>query len=224
MKVKGVIDSLNFSSGNLEVLFKNSENYSIEPVKSIGVFEPKLWLENFNKPLTKNIVEAKILNTYAGLTLPIKRYSVSQTKQTLEFAGLHGYNDKSKYLSELLKEIWEHIQEEKITRLDVAIDFKGKIPLKVIKKLCKDREPFKFWNTIYYKTKKEKRTNTTLNIKTYNKSRRINNLTQEVQRLEFSFQGQYLQNMTIKDLDKAFQKMEKTIKKFSGLDVLVLVL
>ncbi len=224
MKVKGVIDSLNFSSGNLEALFKNEENYSIEAVKSIGVFEPKLWKEIFNKPLTKNIVEAKILHTTTGLTLPIKRFSVSQTKQTIEFAGLHGYNDKSKHLSELLKEIWEHIQDERITRLDVAIDFKGMIPLRVIKKLCKDREPFRFWNTTYYKTKKEKRTNTRLNIKTYNKSRRINNLTEEVERLEFSFTSQYLQNITIKNLDKAFQKMEKTIKRISDLDVEILYL
>ena len=56
MKLKGVIDSFNFSSSQMESYFKNDENYSIEVVKSIGVFEPDRWVQEFKKPLTRNIV------------------------------------------------------------------------------------------------------------------------------------------------------------------------
>ncbi len=217
MKVRGIIDSLNFCSTHLEDLFCN-EDYIIETVKGIGVFEPKIWLETFKKPLTKNIIEAKILHTCDGLTLPIKRYSVRQDKQTLEFAGLHGYNDKSKLLSELLSDLLEHIQEEQIVRLDVAIDFKGKIPNRVIKKLCEDREAFRFWNTTYYKSKSEKKSNNRLNIKTYSKSNK-EKLNEQIERLEFSFLSSYLQKIQVKDIEKSFTKMAKTIKRFSGLDV-----
>jgi len=208
---------MNFSSEHLEAYFIN-DDYIIETVKSIGVFNPDAWLEAFKKSLTKNIVEAKILHTSTGLTLPIKRHSRNQTKQTLEFAGLHGYNEKSKLLSELLSSLLVHIQNEQVTRLDVAIDFKGKIPNRVIKKLCEDREPFRFWNTTYYKSKSEKKQNNRLNIKTYNKSL-TKNETQNIYRLEFSFLSSYLQKIQVKDIEKSFIKMAKTIKRFSGLDI-----
>jgi hypothetical protein len=213
----GVIDSINFSSRNLEDLF-NSNDYIIESVKSIGVFNPKRWREIFKKPLTRNIIEAKILHTSTGLELPIKRYSRSQAKQVIEFAGLHGYNDKSKLLSELLKGLLEHIKDEQVVRIDIAIDFKGKIPNRVIKKLCEEREPFRFWNTTYYKSKSEKKSNNRLNIKTYSKSNK-EKLSTEVQRLEFSFLSSYLCKVQVKDIKKTFVKMSKTIKRFSGIDV-----
>jgi len=222
VRAKGVIDSLNFSSRNLEQLFCN-EDYIIEEVKSIGTFEPTRWVEVFKSKLTRNIVEAKILHTSMGLMLPIKRHSTSQDKQTLEFAGLQGYNDKSTLLSELLLSLKSHIQDEVITRLDVAIDFKGKIPNRVIKKLCEDREPFRYWNTTYYKSKSEKKSNNRLNIKTYNKSL-TKNETQNIYRLEFSFLSSYLQKIQVKDIEKSFIKMAKTIKRFSGLDVKILYL
>lgn len=217
MKFKGVIDSMNFSSDNLEAYFSN-DDYIIETVKSISVFEPQRWKEELKKPLSKNIVEAKLLHTSNGLILPIKRYSRSQTKQTLEFAGLHGYNEKSELLSALLSSLMEHIRNEQVTRLDVAIDFRGKIQNKVIKKLCADREPFRFWNTTYYKSQSEKKSNNRLNIKTYSKSNK-EKLSEEIQRLEFSFLSSYLQKILVKDIEKSFLKMEKTIKRFSGLDV-----
>jgi len=217
VRVKGEYDSLNFSSSNLEQLFCN-EDYIIEEVKSIGVFEPTRWVEVFKSKLTRNIVEAKILHTSTGLMLPIKRYSTSQDKQTLEFAGLKGYNDKSTLLSELLLSLKSHIQDEVITRLDIAIDFKGKIPNRVIKKLCEDREPYRYWNTTYYKSKSEKKSNNRLNIKTYNKSKTKND-SHNIQRLEFSFLSSYLQKVQVKDIEKSYTKMAKTIKRFSGLDV-----
>jgi len=218
MKLKGVIDSFNFSSEHLEVYFRREENYSIEAVKSIGVFEPKRWIQEFKKPLTRNIVEAKILHTSMGLTLPLKRYSRNQNMQVIEFAGLQGYNERSRLLSELLSDLMEHIQDEHIVRLDVAIDFKGNIPNRVIKQLCKDREPFKYKGTTYYKSKSEKKQNNRLNIKTYSKSRK-EKLGKEINRLEFSFLSSYLQKTQVKDIEKSFKKMEKTIKRFSGLEV-----
>jgi len=215
---RGVIDSLNFNSENLEALFNDDENYIIETVKSIGVFEPKRWREVFKKALTRNLIEAKILHTAAGLMLPIKRYSRSSKKQVLEFAGLQGYNDKSKLLSELLSSLLEHIQDKQLVRVDVAIDFKGNIPNRVIKKLCEDREPFRYFNTTYYKSKSEKKSNNRLNIKTYSKSNK-EKLDEHIQRLEFSFLSSYLQKVQVKNLEKSFKKMEKTIKRFSGINV-----
>jgi len=211
------IDSMNFSSKNLEAYFIN-DDYIIEPIKSIGVFNPKVWLEAFNKPLTQNLVEAKIIHTSTGLEIPLKRYSRSPQTQVIEFAGLHGYNEKSKLLSDVLQGLKSQIQDEIITRLDVAIDFKGKIPNKVIKKLCKDREPFRFMNTTYYKSKSEKKQNYYMNIKTYNKSLTKND-TQNIHRLEFVFMRDYLKKIQVKDIKKSFKRMAKSIKKFSGLEV-----
>jgi len=217
VKLKGVIDSLNFAGKNLEDYFKN-DNYSIQAVKSISIFEPDIWLDAFKKPLTKNIVEAKILHTSTGLQIPLKRNSRSPQMQVIEFAGLHSYNEKSKLLSEELQSLKSQIQDEIITRLDVAIDFKGKIPNKVIKKLCKDREPFRFMNTTYYKSKSEKKQNYYMNIKTYNKSLTKND-TQNIHRLEFVFMRDYLKKIQVKDIEKSFKRMAKSIKKFSGLEV-----
>ena len=218
MKLKGVIDSLNFSSSQMESYFLNDENYSIETVKSIGVFEPDRWVQEFKKPLTRNITEAKILHTSTGLILPIKRHSRSQKMQVIEFAGLHAYTEKSTLLRELLSDLMELIQNEDIVRLDVAIDFEGKIPNRVIKQLCKDREPFRFLNTTYYKSKSEKKQNNRLNIKTYSKSNK-EKLGEEINRLEFVFLRDYLKKLQVKDIEKSFKKMEKTIKRFSGLEV-----
>jgi len=211
------IDSLNFTSGDLEVLFCD-DNYSIEVVKSVGIFEPNRWVEAFKKPLSRNIIEAKILHTSTGLELPIKRFSTAKDKQTLELAGLHSYNEKSQLLKELLQSLKSQIQDEVITRLDVAIDFKGKIPNKVIKKLCEDRKPFRFMNTTYYKSKREKKQNYYMNIKTYSKSNK-EKLSEEINRLEFVFMRDYLKKLQVKDIKKSFKRMEKSIKKFSGLEV-----
>jgi len=216
-KFKGVIDSVNFSGCNLEKYFIN-DDFSIIEVKSIGVFNPDLWKKEFKKSLTRNVIEAKILYTNMGLALPIKRYSRSPKMQVVEFAGINAYTEKSELLSELLHSLTEHIQDEIISRLDVAIDFKGKIPNRVIKKLCEDREPFRFWNTTYYKSKSEKKQNNRLNIKTYSKSNK-EKLGEEINRLEFVFLRDYLKKLQVKDIEKSFKKMEKTIKRFSGLEV-----
>lgn len=213
---------MNFSSEHLESLFIG-DDYKIIPVKGVGIFEPKLWLCTFKKSLTRNIIEAKIVYTSMGLTLPIKRYAASPLKQTVEFAGLHAYNEKSRILKELLESVLKDAQEESISRIDVAIDFKGKVPSKVIKALSRSRTPFKWINTTYNKSPKEKSTNNTLDIKIYNKTLK-ENLDYELERLEFAFKGQYFNKMQVKEIDKAYKKMQKSIKRFSGLEAEILPL
>ena len=105
MRVKrAVIDSLNLSSGSVEDIYNDEKYFSIITVKSIGVHEPDLWKKEFGKLPARNIVEAKILYTNIGLAIPLKRYAVSPQMQTIEFAGLHGYNERSKWLTMLLRE------------------------------------------------------------------------------------------------------------------------
>jgi hypothetical protein len=219
MQVKGVIDSINFGSESFEYLF-NKEDYIIETVKDLAIFNPKRWSETFGKALTKNIIEAKIIHTSMGLVIPLKRYAVKPQRQIIEFTGLYGYNDKSKLLRQLLQELLEQLKNSYIVRIDIAIDFKGKVPNKIIKSLCKHREAFNpnGWNTTYYKTKTEKKTNATIDIKKYNKAKKAN-LSYELDRLEFVFKGQYLNKLQYKDVSKIFKKMKKSIKKFSGISI-----
>lgn len=218
MKIIGRIDSISLRSESFEEMFA-SEDYIIVVVKSVGVFEPKLWREAFKKPLTKSIVEAKILHTSTGLTIALKRFSRSPTKQTLDVAGLCGYDDKSKLLNDFLKTHFFEFMECEIKRVDVCIDF-VKVPNRIIKKLCENREVFRYHNTTYYKTKSENKTNPTLDIKRYDKQKEAK-LPRPMERLEFCFKGSYFpKGMKLKDLDKKFlSKMEKSIKRFSGLDV-----
>ena len=68
---------MNLANFSFEHIF-NNENYQIEPIKTVGTFEPKRWLETFGKSLTRNITEAKILHSNTGLELPLKRYSISK--------------------------------------------------------------------------------------------------------------------------------------------------
>ena len=216
MKKKAKVDSMNFCSSSFEYIF-DSDEYKIVTVKGIGFFNPKLWLETFSKSLTKNIIEAKIIFTSMGLTIPLKRYASSPRKQTIEFAGLHGYNEESKLLKQLLIELLPMIQDSIIKRIDVCLDYE-RVPNKVIKRLCINRKPFQYKNTTYYKTAKEKKVNSTMDIKRYNKQIQAK-LDYPLHRLEFAFKGRYFNNMKLKQLDKeTYKKMEKSILKFSGID------
>ena len=105
-----------------------------------------------------------------GLTVALKRYNRSPTKQTLDIAGLQGYDEKSELLKEFLKSHFLEFMECEIKRIDICFDF-VKVPNRIIKKLCEKREPFKFINTTYYKTAKELKTNDTLDIKRYDKQK-----------------------------------------------------
>ncbi len=212
-------DSLNLSDTQMESIFiHNNEDYSIQTVKSKSVFNPKVWRETFGKSLTKNITEAKIIHTYLGLQLPLKTFSVTPRSQTVEFAGLQGYNERSRLLVQTLRELEGQLLFTRVTRIDIALDYEGKIPKTIIKALSKHREPFKWLNTIYWKTAKEKKTNSYLDIKIYDKSLK-ENLDYPLKRLEFVFKGKYFNGLLFKDIETAYKKMGKSIKKATGLSV-----
>lgn len=88
----------------------------------------------------------------------------------------------------------------------------------IVKTLSKHREPFKYHNTTYYKTAKEKKTNQKMDIKIYNKQIQAE-LDHPLHRLEFVFKGSYFKKLLLRDIEKAYQMMEKSIKKATGLSV-----
>ena len=215
------IDSLNLSSGTMESIFIYHSDYTIEPVKTKSVFNPKVWSESFSKSLTRNITEAKIIHTYLGLKLPLKTFSVTPFSQTVEFAGLHGYNERSQLLVQTLRELEGQLQYTRVMRIDIAIDFKSKIPKSITKVLSKHRKPFiddRYPNTTYYKTAKEKKVNRVMDIKIYNKRIQAN-LDYPLYRLEFCFKSEYLKKLQFRDVETLYKKMEKSIKKATGLSV-----
>ncbi len=218
MRFKKVnVDSLNLGDEHFISLFIGNEDYSIETVKSQSEFKPKVWKDTFNKSLTRNIVRACIIHTYLGLTLPLKTQSRSKKMQVLELAGLHGYNERSKLLKVHLKELWSQLQHTRLIRIDIAIDWE-KIPYKVFKALKSNREPFKWFNSTYFKTAKEGKKNYYINVVAYDKAKK-EKLSEPMERLEFSFNGAFFKDMYLKDLPKAIEKMEKSIKKKIGVTV-----
>ena len=202
----------------MEGIFIHHEDYIIEAVKTRSIFHPKEWSKTFGKALTKNIIEAKIVHTYLGLKIALKTFAVTPKSQTLEFAGLHGYNERSRLLMLTLRELWSSLQHTRVMRIDIAIDFKCKIPKSIIKALSKHREPFKYGNTTYYKTAKEKKNNQKMDIKIYNKQIQAK-LDYPLYRLEFVFKSSYFKKLLLKDIETAYKKMEKSIKKATGLSV-----
>ena len=215
---RAIIDSLNLSDRHLEAMFIYNEDFIIEAIKSKGMFEPRKWSETFGKSLKQNIIEAKIIHTYLGLTLPLKTFAVSPKSQTLEFAGLHGYNERSRLLVQTLRELKSQLDYTRVTRIDIAIDYEGNIPHSIIKALTRTRKPLPFGNTTYYKTAKEKKTNRVMDIKIYNKAHKAK-LDYPLMRLEFVFKTEYLKKLLLVDMGTAITKMEKTIKRATGLSV-----
>ena len=215
---KAKIDSLNLSGGHLEAMFIYDDDFIIESVKSKGKFVPEVWSRTFGRALTKNIVDAKVVHSHLGLTLPLKTYAVTPKSQTVEFAGLHGYNERSQLLRQTLLGLKSQLVHTLVTRLDVAIDYEGNIPQSIIRVLSRTREPFRYGNTTYYKTAKEKKTNQKMDIKIYNKAHKAN-LNYPLTRLEFVFKSRYLNKVLLQDIDSAILKMEKSIKKATGLCV-----
>lgn len=218
MRVKRVnIDSLHISDKYLVSMFEYNEKFKLETVKSKRVFDPAMWFSTFGKSLTRNIVHADIVHTHLGLTLALKTFSRSQEVQVLEFAGLHGYSERSKLLNVHLQELWSRLLHTKLTRIDIALDWE-KIPNKIFKALMANREPFKWKNSTYFKTAKEKKKNYYINIVAYDKTIK-DKFDYQMERLEFSFSGAFLKDMYLKDLPKVIKKIEKAIKKKIGVTV-----
>lgn len=226
MRVKRAeIDSLNLSGNHLESMFIYNKDYSIETVKSKVVFENEVWRKTFGKCLKRHIVEAKIIHMYRGISLPLKIFAVSPLSQTLEFAGLHGYNNRSEELVIAFNELKSQLQYTRVTRMDIAIDYEGNIPKRIRKALSKARKPFvpkRYPHMTYYKTTREMenkhKSNPYLDIKVYDKSSK-ENLDYPLERLEFVFKGRYFCGLLLKDLDIIIAKMEKSIKSLTGVTV-----
>ena len=226
MKAVGVIDSICFRTSKVEALFNNDENYNIQTVKSIGIYEKSLWLQTFGKNLPNNIIEAKIIHTIEGLNIPLKRYARTPKYQMIEFAGLYGYNEASQFLQKELRKFMELslLSDEvtEISRIDIALDFESKEKYnQVIRaiKQKKERVPFKVLNSTYLKTDKEGKKNYRINIVAYPKHIK-DSLDFKVYRIEFSFGSMYFRKKhTIQELQKVYEKVAKTIKRFTGLEV-----
>lgn len=222
---KAKCDSINLADEHMVALLEAHTSFKLETIKSMSVFNPKVWKQTFKKTLTRNIVVADIVHTYLGLTLPLKTFSCSQRVQVLEFAGLHSYTERSELLRVHLKELWEQLQHTRITRIDIALDWE-KIPYKVLKALRANREPFKWLNSTYFKTEKEKKKNYYINVVAYDKALK-ENLLEPMERLEFSFGSSFFKyqkneetkTYCLKDLPKVCEKMEKAIKKKIGISV-----
>jgi len=218
--MKAKIDSLNLSLENhtvKEILDGNKDKLLLETVKDIGIFNPLRWSETFGKSLTKNIKRAYILYSFIGVAIPIKSYSRSQNREVIEFAGLQGYNERGELLKELFRDIYPLLEAHQIQRCDICIDFE-KIPNGLLKNLSENRIPYKFKNTIYFKTQSEKKINNYFDVKMYEKSKK-EKLPSILHRLEFCFKGDYLKKTKLKDIATLFAKMEKTIKEVSGLKI-----
>ncbi|MDD2399807.1 MAG: hypothetical protein PHR75_04290 [Sulfurovum sp.] len=199
-------------------MFIYHEDYSVEVVKSKSVFEPSRWRDAFGRKLTQNIIDARIVHTYLGVKLPLKTFAATPNRQTLEFAGLHGYNEHSRLLVQTLNELKSQSAFTLVTRVDIAIDYKGMIPKKIIKKLSQTRKPKQVRHTTYWKTIKEGKTNRMMDIKIYSKKEK-EKLDYPLMRLEFVFKSEYLKKLYFKDLETVFKKMEKSIKRATGLNV-----
>ena len=217
---RAVIDSLNLASPLLESIFIHSEDYTLQMVKRAGKYEPKEWLSTFGSPMKQNVIRAQIVHTHRGLCLPLKTFANMPQSQTLEFAGLRGYNDRSEQMRETLAELESRLQSAKVTRIDIAVDFRGKIPKGIIKSISGHREPFRWHNTAYFKTAKEKKVNGWLDIKIYDKQKQAN-LDYPMTRLEFCFKSGYFKDLEYRNIETVFPKMEKTIKKMAGLTVCI---
>ena len=207
--MRGYIDSIAFEIDN-SILAK------LELIGVVTVAKNSLILDNelinefieykATKSHSKQLLELRNLYKYLAIfeTQTGLKYKIMQHKRakniTIIFRGLKQYNEISKLMRYDLKEFLEHFKEDiQISRLDVAFDNKEAFNTTQIAKNSK-RNICKRWNTIYFKTAREKRVNQYLNIKHYYKTQI------KLYRLEFVFCKKYFTKK------EPFELMEKTIK------------
>ena len=167
------------------------------------------------KSHSKQLLELRNLYQYLAIfeTQTGLRYKLQQHKRakniTIIFRGLKQYNEISELMRYDLKEFLEHFKEDiQIVRLDVAFDNKEAFNIMQIAKNSK-RNICKRWNTIYFKTAKEKRVNRHLNIKHYFK-KEVN-----LYRLEFVFFKRYFTGKNpLATIEKAIKNIVKKPFKF----------
>ena len=207
--MRGYIDSIAFEIDN-SILAK------LELIGVVTVAKNNLILDNellnefieyrATKSHSKQLLELRNLYKYLAIfeTQTGLKYKIVQHKRakniTITFQGLKQHNEISELMRYDLKEFLEHFKEDiRIVRLDIAFDSGEAFNITQIAKNSK-RNICKRWNTIYFKTAREKRVNQYLNIKHYFK-REI-----KLYRLEFVFCKKYFTKK------EPFELMEKTIK------------
>lgn len=213
---KAHIDSINLMSTSFEDLFKG-DDYFIEVLKARGVFSPTRYKAEFGQSLKKNLSEVKVIHTSKGLSIPLKRLANNNQMQVIEFAGLSGYLERSQLLQEFFKNVSVEMKDTLISRIDVCLDY-SRIPSSAIKNLKENRNPFKFKNSTYYKSKSEMKVNPYYDVKIYNHSLK-NGLKSKVKRIEFCFKKSFIGDVMLKDIESIYPKMEKAIFKASELSV-----
>ena len=207
--MRGYIDSIAFEIDN-SILAK------LELIGVVTVAKNSLILDN---ELINEFIEYKATKSHSKQLLELRnlykylaifemqtglKYKLMQHKRakrvTITFQGLKQHNEISELMRYDLKEFLEHFKEDiQIVRLDVAYDNKEAFNITQIAKNSK-RNICKRWNTIYFKTAREKRVNQYLNIKHYYKTQI------KLYRLEFVFCKKYFTKK------EPFELMEKTIK------------
>ena len=216
--MRGYIDSIAFEIDN-SILAKLELIGVVTVAKNNLILDSELLNEfieyRATKSHSKQLLELinlykylAILETQTGL-----KYKIMQHKRaknvTIAFQGLKQYREISELMRYDLKEFLQHFKEDiRISRLDIAFDNKEAFNITQIAKNSK-RDICKRWNTIYFKTAREKRVNRHLNIKHYFK-REI-----KLYRLEFVFSKRYFTGKnSLKKKKKAIKKILKKPFKF----------
>ncbi|PWE20082.1 hypothetical protein [Aliarcobacter skirrowii] len=208
--MRGYIDSIAFEIDN-SILAKLELIGVLTVAKNNLILDSELLNEfieyRATKTPSKQLLELRNLYKYLAIleTQTGLKYRVMQHKRakniTITFQGLKQFNEISELMRYDLKEFLEHFKAYiQIVRLDVAFDNKEAFNITQIAKNSK-RDICKRWNTIYFKTAKEKKVNQYLNIKHYYKTQI------KLYRLEFVFCKKYFISK------EPFKLIEKTIKK-----------
>lgn len=169
------------------------------------------------------IYRAYIIYSSFGCSIPLKSYYRYKDRGVIEFAGLHGFNDRSVALNESYQALKALMQDFTISRIDVAFDY-SKYPTNDLKTLKKNRVSFDFKHTTYERTKKQKGKSGYKNIKSYPKHIK-ERLDKPRYRIELSFVSGYLRERPLlSNLDDIIPKIENSIKRDMKREVKVLPL
>ena len=225
------IDSLNINSKIFSSLFIHSKDYKVVNLKTKGYHDTarcrKLFGKTFlNKTETGRLVcpflEIDAVFCSSGVVLPMKLHALHKNSPTLEFAGLARYDKREDDLKSVLFEIYPFVKDAIIKRIDISIDVDGRVQSRVHKALTRTRVARREKNSIYYKTRKEGKRNAVVNIVIYDKGKKERlDLDKKLMRLEFQFSSDYFQKITLENIDKAIEKIEKRINRDTGLNIKV---
>jgi len=227
---KATIDSINFSSPLLTSIFFHNENYSFETIKRGKMCNNYRWKSLFGGSLFNKVngrwvspfTEAYAIHNHIGATIPLKIHARNKKSPTVEFAGLHRYDRRSELLKMTLWDLFPSLQDTQIKRIDVAIDVDKRVQSKVHKALTRKRIAKRYKNSIYYKTQKEGKRNPIVNIIIYDKGKKEGfKLDNKLIRLEFQFAAGYFPKITLRNIDQAITKIEKRMKRDTGLNIKV---